>query len=86
MFESRVARESKVRYPRCLDGARQCPPEDCGGPSGFDRYLEAVAHPDHDESAEDLDWIGEDWNPEKFSLKAVNQYLPKLEFIEDDDG
>ena len=32
-FERAVEPESKVKYPRCLEGARACPPEDCGGAS-----------------------------------------------------
>lgn len=35
------------RYPMCTGGARACPPEDCGGPSGYrahlDRYYSAKA-------------------------------------------
>lgn len=27
-----LTREPKVKYPRCVTGARACPPEDCGGP------------------------------------------------------
>ncbi len=29
--------------PACLDGARACPPEDCGGPYGNQDLLDAVA-------------------------------------------
>lgn len=31
------------------DGARTCPPEDCGGAPGYENLLAALADPDHDE-------------------------------------
>jgi len=27
--------EPRNRYPICTEGEGDCPPEDCGGPSGF---------------------------------------------------
>jgi hypothetical protein len=26
--------EESLTYPRCISGARRCPPEDCGGAGG----------------------------------------------------
>jgi hypothetical protein len=31
--------EEAVTYPRCLSGARRCPPEDCGGVHGYAEFL-----------------------------------------------
>src|SRR5262249_30670458 len=47
LFERTVEREPRVRYPRCVDGARACPPEDVGGPWGYADLLEAIASPKH---------------------------------------
>ena len=33
----------------CLDGARACPPEDCGGTSGFADFVETMADVSHPE-------------------------------------
>ncbi len=68
--------EAGVRYPRCLDGKRACPPEDCGGPCGYADFVEAVQNPKHEQHDELLDWVGGEFDPEKFDLDAVNEELP----------
>ena len=44
-------------------GEGRCPPEDVGGPPGYEHFLEAIAdpgHPDHDELTE---WHDEPFDP-----------------------
>lgn len=55
----------------CLDGARACPPEDCGGPPGYERLLGVLADRRDPEHQEMREWVG-DWEPEAFDLDAVN--------------
>jgi hypothetical protein len=64
------------RYPVCLAGARACPPDDCGGPPGYDQLLEALQNPTDKANAELLDWCGE-WDPEEFELESVNRLLER---------
>jgi len=45
--------------PRCLAGARACPPEDVGGPLGYERYLEIMADPRHPDHEDMQNWRGE---------------------------
>ncbi len=65
--------------PRCLDGARACPPEDCGGIGGYERLLEALRNPHHSEHKEMRAWAGKHFDPELFSLQAVNSALAILQ-------
>lgn len=70
--------ESPVTIPECIDGARHCPPEDCGGAGGFENFLEAMMdrkHPDHKDLKE---WYGGKFDPEKFSKKQANQEIRSL--------
>ena len=70
--------EDSVYYPRCITGERACPPEDIGGIFGYYRFLEILKDPDHPEYEEMKDWVGEDFDPEKFDIEKVNRKLHKI--------
>jgi len=52
-----------VAYPRLVEAVGRCPPEDVGGPWGYRELLDALADPNHQEHAEKLEWISEDFDP-----------------------
>ncbi len=62
-------------YPRCIDGARAGPPEDCGGPPGYDELLVILADPTDERFAEMRAWAGAHFDPETFDLRATNRIL-----------
>lgn len=67
--------EPGADLPKCLKGSRACPPEDVGGPPGYQMFLEAISdlsHPEHDDMAE---WLGGDFDSEHFDLAEVNDFL-----------
>lgn len=70
--------QPKVRYPRCLAGERAGPPEDCGGPPGFEELLAARKNPRSKQAKELLAWAGPDWDPEKFDLTLTNKSFAAL--------
>ncbi len=70
--------EAKTRYPRCITGKRNCPPEDVGGVWGYSGFLEAIQDKDHPEHEEYLEWIGDSFDPESFDLEEVNQELKQI--------
>jgi hypothetical protein len=74
-IEKTLPAETGVKYPRCTDGKRACPPEDCGGPWGYDDFLEAIQNPEHERHEELLEWIGGDFDPEAFDPDSVNAEL-----------
>lgn len=62
----------------CLAGARAGPPEDCGGISGYYHLLEAMDDPKHPEHEELINWLGESFDPEAFSIENVNFLLRSI--------
>ena len=77
-LEKTLEPEPKVKYPRCVEGARACPPEDCGGPWGYAELLEALADPKHPNHKDMKEWIGGKFDPEKFSAAQVNTVMRRL--------
>jgi hypothetical protein len=55
--------------PRCVEGEGACPPEDSGGPWGYDRLKEVVADPEDEEHDDMLEWLGLD-EPSEFDAAA----------------
>ena len=77
LLEGILLREKGHKYPRCIDGARACPPEDCGGVHGYSRLLEVLADPDDEEHESMLEWLGGKYDPQKFVPGKVKFDNPK---------
>ena len=69
------ASKDEPLYPWCLDGQRACPPEDVGGVSGYQRFLEAWRDRSHREHRDTREWVGKHFKPEVFSVQQVNAAL-----------
>src|SRR5215210_1758614 len=66
LVEKVFAPEAGARYPQCVAGKRACPPEDCGGVWGYERFLEVIKDEDDPEHEEMLEWAGGAFDPEAF--------------------
>lgn len=73
VLEEVRAHEPRARYPVILGGARACPPDDCGGPAGYEHLLEVLAAPDHPEHDELREWAGKRFDPERFDVGALDR-------------
>jgi hypothetical protein len=67
--------DPNMQYPVCAAGARNSPPEDCGGPFTYAKFLEAIRDPQHKEHERLLVWIGGHFDPELFDLNRANEAL-----------
>lgn len=68
-------REDGIKYPRCIDGARACPPEDVGGRSGYADFLAAWLEPNHEDHKHNRHWAGRKYDPERFDLAKTNKAI-----------
>lgn len=63
--------------PRCVEGARACPPEDCGGPFGYVDMLAVAADPGNPDHADVMEWLG-NFDPERFDVARANRDIRKI--------
>lgn len=65
-------------YPRLLEAAGCCPPEDIGGPPGYAEFLEAIADPDHERHGELTEWYDAGFDPNAVNVPAIQRQLATL--------
>ena len=80
ILEKILAIDDKIKYPICLTGKMNCPPEDCGGVWGYADMLEALKQPDHEEHDSYIEWLGGEYDPEYFDKDEVNEMLKERDF------
>ena len=61
------------KYPYVLEGARACPPEDCGGVTGYEDLLRVLGDPRDPEHNDSVLWVGGSFDPEAFDARAINR-------------
>ncbi len=75
VIESVTTPDPNINYPLCIDGARSCPPEDCGGSYGYENLLNIIFDPGHSEYEAMKEWSGPYFAPEEFDIDAINHDL-----------
>ena len=82
-WEHKVTMEGTAEIPspqikpraNCLEGARACPPEDCGGTRGYESLLSTLKDKNHPEYNEMMEWLGGHFDPEFFDIKKTREQL-----------
>jgi hypothetical protein len=77
LLEEIIPREPKTKYPRCIDGARACPPEDRGGLPGYEELLRILVDARDPEHQETILWLGRPFDPEVFDPASIRFANPK---------
>lgn len=65
-------------YPFLLHASGRCPPEDVGGPPGYEEFLAAIANPQHPEHQQMREWFGDSFDPQSVNTAAIDERLAKL--------
>ena len=76
----KILTDSALKYPLCVAGKRNRPPEDCGGPSGYEDLLKVISNPADEEYKEMIEWLGEGFDPERFDLEEINDLLKEVDY------
>jgi hypothetical protein len=69
----RMAETQDLSLPVCLAGENACPPEDVGGPGGYELFLAILADRGHEQHHDMVRWIGGVFDPKGFDLNRLNR-------------
>ena len=78
LIEKRLPLDPRYSYPLCIGGERACPPEDCGGPPGYEHLLQVLAKPGHPEHDELVTWLGGYFEPASFDANRTNSAIGEM--------
>lgn len=65
-------------WAMCVAGENACPPEDVGGPPGYEMFRESIADKSHPEYADYWTWNGGPFDPAAFDMNLANKRIRKL--------
>lgn len=77
-IERLVEADPQTKYPILLEATGRCPPEDVGGPWGYEECLEAIADPDHERYEELIDWWPDNFDPDKVPVNDLKAAVASL--------
>jgi hypothetical protein len=78
LVEKIIPPKEEVYYPICTYGERACPPEDCGGTTGYEELIQVLNDPTHEDHEHFSEWAGEDFDPETFDMKGANFIMDNI--------
>src|SRR5260370_26184783 len=78
VLEKRLPVDPNMTYPVCKGGELACPPEDCGRIPGCYDLVAALNDPNPERHERMLDWLGDAFNSQAFSVDSVNRMLAPL--------
>lgn len=71
-----------IKLPICLGGKGTCPPEDCGGPWGYENLKAIMGDHSNAEYKEMKEWLGmedgDEWEADQFDLGETNLVLKNI--------
>jgi Plasmid pRiA4b ORF-3-like protein len=72
-------RQANNPFVLLVEAEGQAPPDDCGGPPGFEAFLDAMTDPNHEEHNDLVGWYGKKtFNPADVPTKSISTKLAKL--------
>lgn len=74
-IEEVTPRTKFMDYPVCVGGENACPPEECGGPKGYEDLLACLEDPTSEDHENVMEWTGGFFDPTGFDANYVNQEL-----------
>ena len=77
--EAQLSSSLGLKAAVCLEGENACPPDDCGGPGGYEQMLDALADPSNEEHEDYVRWMGGmSFDRTAFDLLTTNAALQKV--------
>jgi hypothetical protein len=61
-----------------LEAVGRCPPQDIGGPPGYEEFLAALADPEHERHVETIEWHGDSFDPHAVDPTSIDRALAKI--------
>lgn len=78
---TKILESKKTFYPKCIKGAMNRPPEDCGGIHGFEDFKEIMGNRKHPEFKEMKTWYGGMYDEELFLKDQINEDFKNFDTI-----